>query len=108
MRFRLLEAEIPVYPGRRLEVIALHNCPGVPYPASGDAAIKINLLCGLSPAPFRFNRVANGSFCPGREGYCFHTDAVRPQGGQGRIPWLYKGTRIQARLRSTWFATRLL
>jgi hypothetical protein len=29
-RFRLLEAEIPMYPGRRPEVIALLNTRGVP------------------------------------------------------------------------------
>jgi len=50
MRFRLLEAEIFMYQGRRPEVIALLNSPGVPYPASGDAAIKRDLLCGLAHA----------------------------------------------------------
>jgi CHAT domain-containing protein len=50
MKFRLLEAEIFAYQGRRPEVIALLNSPGVTYPASGDLAIKRNLLCGLAHA----------------------------------------------------------
>jgi CHAT domain-containing protein len=50
MRFRLLEAEILMYQGDRPGVIALLNSPGVPYPASGDAAIKRDLLCGLAHA----------------------------------------------------------
>ena len=50
MKFRLLEAEILIYQGRRPEVIALLNSPGVTYPAAGDLAIKRNLLCGLAHA----------------------------------------------------------
>ncbi len=50
MKFRLLEAEILTYQGRRPEVIALLNSPGVSYPAAGDLAIKRNLLCGLADA----------------------------------------------------------
>jgi CHAT domain-containing protein len=47
MKFRLLEAEILTYQGRRPEVIALLNSPDVSYPTAGDLAIKRNLLCGL-------------------------------------------------------------
>ncbi len=50
MKFRLLEAEILTYQGRRPEVIALLNSPGVSYPAVGDIAIKRDLLCGLAHA----------------------------------------------------------
>jgi CHAT domain-containing protein/tetratricopeptide (TPR) repeat protein len=50
MKFRLLEAEILTYQGRRPDVIALLNSPGVSYPAMGDMAIKRNLLCGLAHA----------------------------------------------------------
>ena len=50
MKFRLLEAEILTYQGRRPEVIALLNSPGVIYPTVGDLAIKRNLLCGLAHA----------------------------------------------------------
>jgi CHAT domain-containing protein len=50
MKFRLLEAESLIYQGRRPEVIALLNSPGVTYPAAGDLAIKRNLLCGLAHA----------------------------------------------------------
>ena len=50
MKFRLLEAEILTYQGRRPEVIALLNSPAVSYPAVGDIAIKRNLLCGLAHA----------------------------------------------------------
>ena len=50
MKFRLLEAEILTYQGRRPEVIALLDSPGVSYPATGDLAIKRNLLCGLAHA----------------------------------------------------------
>ena len=50
MKFRLLEAEILTYQGRRPEVIALLNSPGDTYPAVGDIAIKRNLLCGLAHA----------------------------------------------------------
>ncbi len=49
-RFRLLDAEILIYQGRRLDVIALLNSPGVSYPVAGDEAIKRNLLCGLAHA----------------------------------------------------------
>ena len=48
IRFRLLDAEILSYQGRRLEAIALLNDPGVTYPASGDLAIKRALLSGLA------------------------------------------------------------
>jgi CHAT domain-containing protein len=48
MKFRVLEAEILTYRGRRPEVIALLNSPGVSYPAAGDLAIKRDLLCGLA------------------------------------------------------------
>jgi CHAT domain-containing protein len=50
MKFRLLEAEILTYQGRRPEVIALLNSPGVTYPSGGDLAIKRDLLCGLAHA----------------------------------------------------------
>ncbi len=50
MKFRLLEAEILTYRGRRPEVISLLNAPGIRYPATGDIAIKRNLLCGLAHA----------------------------------------------------------
>jgi CHAT domain-containing protein len=50
MKFRLLEAEILTYQGRRPEVIALLNSPGVTYPTAGDLAIKRDLLCGLAHA----------------------------------------------------------
>ena len=50
MKFRLLEAEILIYQGRRPDVIALLNTPDVPYPRVGDDAIKRNLLCGLAHA----------------------------------------------------------
>jgi CHAT domain-containing protein len=50
MRFRLLDAEILTYQGRRPEAIALLNDPGVTYPTSGDLAIKRDLLCGLAYA----------------------------------------------------------
>jgi CHAT domain-containing protein/tetratricopeptide (TPR) repeat protein len=50
MRFRLLEAEILTDEGRRPEVIALLNSPGVAYPAAGDLSIKRNLLDGLANA----------------------------------------------------------
>jgi CHAT domain-containing protein len=48
MRFRLLEAEILIYQGRRPDVITLLNSPGVSYPVVGDDAIKRNLLCALA------------------------------------------------------------
>ena len=50
MKFRLLEAEIRTYQGRRPDVLALLNSPGISYPAVGDLAIKRNLLCGLANA----------------------------------------------------------
>ncbi len=50
LKFRLLEAEILTYQGRRPEVIALLNSPGVTYPDTGDLAIKRSLLCGLAHA----------------------------------------------------------
>lgn len=48
MRFRLLEAEILMDEGRRPEVIALLDSPGVTYPTAGDLAIKRDLLIGLA------------------------------------------------------------
>ena len=48
MRFRLLEAEILIYQGRRPDVIDLLNSPGVSYPVVGDDAIKRDLLCALA------------------------------------------------------------
>ena len=48
MKFRLLEAEIVGLQGRRSDVIALLNSPGVSYPTSGDLAIKRDLLCALA------------------------------------------------------------
>jgi CHAT domain-containing protein len=50
MKFRLLEAEILTYQGRRSEVLALLNSPGVSYPAAGDLAIKRDLLCSIAYA----------------------------------------------------------
>ena len=50
MKFRLLEAEILTYQGRRPEVISLLNSPDVSFPTVGDLAIKRNLLCGLAHA----------------------------------------------------------
>jgi CHAT domain-containing protein/tetratricopeptide (TPR) repeat protein len=50
MRFRLLEAEILTDEGRRPEVVALLNSPGVNYPSTGDLAIRRNLLAGLAHA----------------------------------------------------------
>ena len=50
MKFRLLEAEILIYQGHRPQVIALLNTPGVSYPASGDLAIKRDLLCAYANA----------------------------------------------------------
>jgi CHAT domain-containing protein/tetratricopeptide (TPR) repeat protein len=47
-RFRLEEAEILIYQGRRPDVITLLNSPGVSYPVVGDDAIKRNLLCALA------------------------------------------------------------
>jgi CHAT domain-containing protein len=50
MKFRLLEAEVLTYQGRRPEVLSLLNSPGVKYPNAGDLAIKRNLLCALAHA----------------------------------------------------------
>ena len=50
MKFRLLEAEILTYQGRRPDVLALLNGPDVSYPVVGDIAIKRDLLCGLAHA----------------------------------------------------------
>jgi CHAT domain-containing protein len=50
MRFRLLEAEILTNQGRRPQVVALLNSPGVTYPVTGDLAIKRDLLCALADA----------------------------------------------------------
>jgi CHAT domain-containing protein len=50
MKFRLLQAEILTYQGRRPEVLALLDSPRVSYPLTGDIAIKRNLLCGLAHA----------------------------------------------------------
>jgi CHAT domain-containing protein len=50
MKFRLLEAEVLTYQGRRPEVLLLLNSPGVTYPVAGDLAIKRNLLCALAHA----------------------------------------------------------
>ena len=50
IKFRLLEAEILTDEGLRPEVISLLNSPGISYPATGDIAIKRNLLCGLAYA----------------------------------------------------------
>jgi CHAT domain-containing protein len=48
MKFLLLDAEIVSLMGRRADVIALLNRPGVSYPTTGDLAIKRNLLGGLA------------------------------------------------------------
>jgi CHAT domain-containing protein/predicted negative regulator of RcsB-dependent stress response len=48
MKFRLLEAEILIYQGRRPEVVSLLTDPAVSYPTSGDLAIKRNLLLSLA------------------------------------------------------------
>ncbi len=50
MKFRLLEAEILAYQGRRPEVIAILNSPNVSYPIFGDLAIKRDILNGLAHA----------------------------------------------------------
>jgi CHAT domain-containing protein len=50
MRFRLLEAEILTYQGRRPDVLALLSKKEASYPATGDVAIKRDLLCGLAHA----------------------------------------------------------
>jgi CHAT domain-containing protein len=50
MKFRLLEAEILTYQGRRPDVLALLKSKGVSYPGSGDLAIKRDILCALAHA----------------------------------------------------------
>ena len=50
MKFRLLEAEILVYQGRRPEAIGLLEAPGISYPTAGDNAIKRNVLLALGHA----------------------------------------------------------
>ena len=50
MKFRVLEAEILTYQGRRPDVLALLNDPHVSYPKTGDLAIKRNLLCAMAHA----------------------------------------------------------
>lgn len=49
-RFRLLEAEILTYQGRRPDVIALLDCDRAAYPAAGDTAIKRKVLCAQAHA----------------------------------------------------------
>ncbi len=46
LKFRLLEAEILTYQGRWPDVVALLDSPGVPFPVTGDVAIKRSLLSG--------------------------------------------------------------
>jgi CHAT domain-containing protein len=60
LKFRLLEAEILTDQGRRPEVLALLNHPGVSYPAMGDLAIKRDLLCGLANARLGHAQEADG------------------------------------------------
>jgi CHAT domain-containing protein/tetratricopeptide (TPR) repeat protein len=50
MRFRVLEAEILTYQGRRPDVLALLNDPHVSYPSMGDLAIKRYSLCAMAHA----------------------------------------------------------
>jgi CHAT domain-containing protein/tetratricopeptide (TPR) repeat protein len=50
MKFRVLEAEILTYQGRRPDVLSLLNDPHVYYPTTGDLAIKRYLLCGMAHA----------------------------------------------------------
>jgi CHAT domain-containing protein/tetratricopeptide (TPR) repeat protein len=50
LRFRLLEAEVLIYQGRRSEAIGLLEAPGISYPTIGDNAIKRNVLCALGHA----------------------------------------------------------
>ncbi|HZD48731.1 MAG TPA: CHAT domain-containing tetratricopeptide repeat protein [Silvibacterium sp.] len=50
MKFRLLEAEILTYQGRRPDVLALLDSHSVSFPATGDLAIKRDLLLGLAHA----------------------------------------------------------
>jgi CHAT domain-containing protein len=60
MKFRLLEAEILTYQGRRPDVIALLNSPGISFPTTGDVAIKRDLLCGLAHASLGQAQQADG------------------------------------------------
>jgi CHAT domain-containing protein len=50
LQFRLLDAEILTYQGRRSEALSLLDSSVVPYPPTGDIAIKRDLLCGLAHA----------------------------------------------------------
>jgi CHAT domain-containing protein len=50
LKFRLLEAEVLANQGRRPQVVALLNSPDATYPATGDLAIKRDLLCALAHA----------------------------------------------------------
>jgi tetratricopeptide (TPR) repeat protein len=50
MKFRVLEAEILTYQGRRPDVLSLLNEPHVSYPTKGDLAIKRYLLCAMAHA----------------------------------------------------------
>jgi CHAT domain-containing protein len=50
MKFRVLEAEILTYQGRRPDVLALLNDPHISYPSMGDLAIERYLLCGMAHA----------------------------------------------------------
>jgi CHAT domain-containing protein/tetratricopeptide (TPR) repeat protein len=50
MKFRVLQAEILTYQGRRPEVLALLSDPHTSYPGTGDLAIKRNLLCAMAHA----------------------------------------------------------
>jgi CHAT domain-containing protein/tetratricopeptide (TPR) repeat protein len=50
MKFRLQEAEILTYQGRRPDVIALLQDKNVFYPETGDIAIERDLLCGFAHA----------------------------------------------------------
>ena len=50
MRFRLLEADILTYQGRRPKVLDLLESPGVAYPVDGDDAIKRDLLRAMADA----------------------------------------------------------
>ena len=48
MKFRLQQAEILAYQGRRRDVVALLNCDDKSHPTSLEIAIKSKLLCGLA------------------------------------------------------------
>lgn len=50
MKFRILEAEILTYQGRRPDVLDLLNKQDISYPSGGDLAIKRDLLCSLAHA----------------------------------------------------------